>query len=103
MVNKKERNNNLKEILKPNLDKIAVTIFLFLLTTLIFLVLFHPEKAQLVWLLVLVPSYFISCLIVQYLSYHKLFLRILRWIVFTPLVIIIVLSLVSQFAPDKPP
>ncbi len=63
----------------------------------------HPETVQIVWLLVLIPSYVVASILAQSLIKHRIILRILRWIVFTPLTILVLLILVSQFAPDKPP
>ncbi len=94
---------NAKELLKPNLDKIGITILLFLLTSFFFVLFAHPETVQSIWLLVLIPSYVISSLLYQSLTKHSLLLKIFRWIVFIPLSIIILLMLVSQFAPAKPP
>src|SRR3989344_5415630 len=94
---------NIKELLKPNLDKIGITILLFLLTSFFFVLFTHPETVQPVWLLVLIPSYIVSSLLYQSLIKHKLLLKVLRWIVFTPLSILVLLSFISQFAPDKPP
>ncbi|QQG38639.1 MAG: hypothetical protein HYS32_03475 [Candidatus Woesearchaeota archaeon] len=92
-----------KEVLKPNLDKMALTILLFLLTSFFFVLFFHPETIQAVWLLVLIPLYVTSSLLYQSLTKHSLLLKVFRWIVFTPLSIIILIMFVSQFAPDEPP
>jgi len=94
---------NTKELLKPNLDKIGITILLFLLTSFFFVLFTHPETVQPVWLLLLIPSYTISSLIYQSLTKRRLLLKVLRWIVFAPLSLLVLLSFVSQFAPDKPP
>src|SRR3989344_2172731 len=63
----------------------------------------HPETVQPVWLLVLIPSYVVASILAQLLINHRIILRILRWIVFTPIIILVTLCLVSQFAPSKPP
>ncbi|MBI2268334.1 MAG: hypothetical protein HYU80_02675 [Candidatus Blackburnbacteria bacterium] len=91
------------KLLKPNLDNIGITIFLFLLTSFLFLLFTHPETVQPVWLLTLIPLYFVSSFLSQLLVKQILLKRVLRWIVFTPITILVLLSLISQFAPDKPP
>lgn len=94
---------NLKGLLKPNLDKIGITILLFLLASFFFVLFTRPETVESLWLLVLIPSYAVSSLLYQSLTKHSLLLRVLRWIVFTPLSLLALLSFVSQFAPEKPP
>lgn len=86
---------------KPTLNTLALTVFLFLLTTFLFLLFFHPETAQPAWLLLLLPLYGISCLLFHVLP--RSLLRAVRWIVFLPLIFLIMLSIVSQFVPDSPP
>lgn len=94
---------NTKELLKPNLDKIGIAIFLFLLISFFFVLFFHPERVLPLWLMILIPSYIISSLIYQILIKHNLILHIFRWIICTPLIFLLILFVVSQFAPDKPP
>nr|MBI4156733.1 hypothetical protein [Candidatus Woesearchaeota archaeon] len=94
---------NTKELLKLNLDKIGITVLLFLLTSFFFVLFTSPETVKSIWLLVLIPSYVVSSLLYQSLIKHSLLLKVLRWIVFTPLALLVLLSFVSQFAPDKPP
>lgn len=94
---------NTKELLKLNLDKIGITIFLFLLTSFFFVLFFHPETVQPMWLMTLIPLHIISSFLYQFLAKHTFGLRVFRWVVFTPLILLLLLSLVSQFAPEKPP
>ena len=91
------------KLLMPNIDKIGITLLLFLLTSFFFVLFTQPETVQPVWLLVLIPSYALASILFQSLFEHRTVLRILRWIVFTPITILVTLCLVSQFAPDKPP
>lgn len=91
------------KLLKPNLDKIVITIFLFLLSSFFFVLFTHPETVRYTWLLILIPSYFISVLLYQTLSKHRALLRIVKWVIFAPLILLVTFSLISQFAPDKPP
>lgn len=94
---------SVKELSKPNLDKIGITLFLFLLTSFLFVLFFHPETVQSLWLLVLIPSYLVSSLLYLFLVNHTLMLHSFRWIVFIPLTFLVILSVVSQFVPEKPP
>ncbi len=94
---------NLVGILKPNLDKVGITILLFLLTSFFFVLFTHPETVRYTWLFLLIPVYVVSCLIYQSVVRHRTFLKILRWVVFVPLGLIIFLSVISQFAPARPP
>ncbi len=92
-----------QELLKPNVDKIGITLLLFLLTSFFFVLFFRPETVQPEWWLVLIPVYVISCLLYQSAFKHKTFLCVLRWMVFTPLALVVAICLISQFAPEKPP
>ncbi|MEK7534303.1 MAG: hypothetical protein AAB600_03090 [Patescibacteria group bacterium] len=91
------------KLLKPNLDKIGITIFLFLLTFFFFVLFTHPETVRYTWLLILIPSYFISALLYQPLSKHRTLLLIVNLVIFAPLILLVTFSLISQFTPDKPP
>ncbi|MBI2146802.1 hypothetical protein HYU22_05690 [Candidatus Woesearchaeota archaeon] len=91
------------KLLKPNVDKIGITILLFLLTSFVFVLLTEPETVRAVWLLVLIPAYLASSFIAQSLLNHRLILKILRWVVFIPLSFLILISIISQFAPANPP
>lgn len=92
-----------KELLKPNLVKIAILFLLFILTSFLFVLFTHPETVRAKWLLLLIPLYFVSSLVYWLLAKHPLLLRIVQWIVFIPLILLVILCLISQFAPDKPP
>lgn len=94
---------NTTDILKPNLDKIGITIILFILTSFFFVLFTHPETVRYKWLFLLIPLYIVSCLLYQSIVKHRTFLKILRGVIFTPLIILIVLCLVSQFTPSNPP
>lgn len=94
---------NAKELLKPNVDKIGITIFLFLVTSFFFVLFAHPESVSYNWLFLLIPLYAVSGLLYQLLVKQRKFLRVFRWIVFTSLILLAMVSLVSQFAPGKPP
>ena len=94
---------NTKVLLRPNLDKIGFTILLFLLTSFFFVLFTEPETVRAVWLLVLIPSYVISSLLYKALTKHSLTLKVLRWVVFTPIIFLVIICFVSEFAPDKPP
>ncbi|MBI2448737.1 hypothetical protein HYV49_00390 [Candidatus Pacearchaeota archaeon] len=105
-MKKDEKKNyaiNVKKLLKPNLDKIGITLLLFLLISFFFVLFAHPETVSYKWLLLLIPSYIVSCLIFQLLVKRRTFLKILRWVVFTPLVFVVAICLISQFAPSSPP
>ncbi len=91
------------KLLKPNLDIIGITILLFLLISFLFVLFTHPEAVQPVWLLMLIPAYVVASVLSRSLANHRIILRILRWIVFTPITILITLFIVSQFTPSKPP
>src|SRR3989338_10972057 len=99
----KGKNLNLHELLKPTADKTGMTLLLFFLTSFFFVLFFHPEKVQARWWLVLIPVYIVSSILYHFLARHRSLLRVFRWMVFTPLLIIVMLSVVSQFAPDEPP
>lgn len=92
----------MSKLLKPNLGKIGITIFLFLLTSFFFVLFTHPETARYTWLLILIPSYFISALFYQPLSKHRTLLLIVNLVIFSPLILLVTFSLISQFTPDKP-
>lgn len=91
------------KLLKPNLDKIGITILLFLLTSFFFVLFTHPETVRPIWLLTLIPLYIVSGLLYQSLAKQTFLLRVVRWIVFAPLTLLVILCVVSQIVPAKPP
>lgn len=99
----RESRKNLVGILKPNLDKTGITVLLFLLTSFFFVLFTQPEIVRYKWLFLLIPVYVVSCLFYIYLQKHLTFLKILRWVVFVPIGLLILLSVISQFAPARPP
>lgn len=100
---KKSEKKNIKELLKPNLDKLGITLLLFILTSFFFVLFTHPETVRYKWLFLLIPLYVVSCLFYQSIVRHKTLIKIFRWVVFLPLALLAILFLVSQFAPDRPP
>ncbi len=102
-IRKRQQIIQWEELVKPNVDKIGITILLFLLTSFLFVLFYHPETVQLMWLLIVIPSYILSSLLYHAFLKQRFLLRILRWIVFIPLTILVLLCVVSQYAPDAPP
>ena len=102
-MKEKRKYLNYKELFKPNIDKLAFTIIIFILISFFFVLFTTPEIVKLKWLLMLIPSYVVSSLLYQSLIKHNLLLKVLRWIVFTPISLLILISIISQFAPANPP
>ncbi len=102
-MKKRERKNSTIELLMPNIDKLAIAILLFLLTSFFFVLFFHPENVYYKWLFLLIPLYIISALFYHPLVKHQRILKVVRWVVFVPLGFVVLLSIISQFAPAKPP
>lgn len=93
-----------KGILKPNLTKIALFILLTLATFLVIMLIFQPETVRYTALvLIMIPVYIAASLIYWPLSRYPWLLRIVKWIVLIPAGLFILISVISQFAPAKPP
>lgn len=93
-----------KEFLKPNAVKVAMFLLLTLVTFLVVLLLFQPDTVR-YWavLSIMIPAYVASTLVYQPIRNHPRLLRVVKWIVFAPVGFLVLVSVVSQFAPDKPP
>lgn len=94
----------LGELIKPNLTKIAFFILLTLITFLVIALMFQPETVTYTALVVImVLVYIVSALLLRPLSNYPRLLRVVKWVVLIPVTFVIVVSLISQFAPDAPP
>ncbi len=93
-----------KELLKPNAVKVALFLLLTLIAFLVVALVFHPETVR-YWALlsIMIPAYVASALVYQPVHNHPRLLRVVKWIVFTPIGFVVLVSMISQFAPDKPP
>ncbi|TSC64622.1 MAG: Uncharacterized protein G01um1014106_47 [Parcubacteria group bacterium Gr01-1014_106] len=95
---------NLPELVTPNLTKIALFIVLTLVTFLLILLSFQPETVRYTALiLIMIPVYVVSAFMYWLLSSYPRLLRVVKWIVLVPAGFVILVSLVSQFAPATPP
>lgn len=92
-----------KQAWKAVLDKAGLSIFLFLLSSFLFVFFVHPETIKPAWFLLPIPLYLVSHFLYKFLAKHNLLLGILRIIVFGPIILLLLLSAVSQIAPERPP
>lgn len=94
----------IKDLLKPNLTKLALFILLTLVTFLAILLTFQPETVTYTALvLIMVPVYVVASFIYWPLRKYPRLLRIVKWLVLVPVGLVILVSVISQFAPAKPP
>lgn len=95
---------NLTKLLKPNLTKVALFIVLTLVTFLVILLIFQPDTVRYTALvLIMISVYVVSSLIYWPLTKYPRVLGVVRWVVLVPVGLLILVSLISQFAPDAPP
>lgn len=94
----------LKDLLKPSLTKVALFIVLTLVTFLVILLAFQPDTVRYTALvLIMIPVYVVSSFIYWPLSKYLRVLGVVKWVVLVPVGLLILVSLISQFAPAKPP
>lgn len=94
----------LKDFIKPNLTKIALFILLTLITFLVILLIFQPDTVR-HWALlaIMIPVYVVSSFVYWLLTKYPRVLGVVRWAVLVPVSLLILVSFISQFAPEKPP